>query len=59
MDWSCWLCLAPLLCVPRLRYTVHDEAGKPEHEVHVPACFADGGINCCAPTCFNSVFVMP
>ena len=33
MDWSCWLCLAPLLCVPRLRYTVHDEAGKPEQAV--------------------------
>lgn len=59
MDWSCWFCVAPLLCVPRLRYTVHDEAGKPEHEVHVPACFADQGLNCCAPTCFNSVFVMP
>ena len=59
MDWSCWLCIAPCLCVPRLRYNVLDEQGKPEFQVHVPACFADGGLNCCAPTCFNKVFSMP
>jgi len=59
MDWSCWLCIAPCLCVPRLRYTVSDAAGKPEVDVHVPLCFTDGCVNCCAPTCFNSVLLMP
>ena len=54
MEWD--TCMA---CWPYRRYALHDGEGAKEYAVRVPLLCADGGRNCCAPSCFNHVFTMP